>query len=113
MERVRNFLTLLRGQLWIVPTLMSAAALALAYVMLGTGLAYRVPQGADLWWLYGGDAETARNLLSALLSGLMTMTSLVVSVTFIILTLASNQLGPRLVWNFIGDRQIQAVLGLF
>jgi uncharacterized membrane protein len=43
----------------------------------------------------------------------MTMTSLVVSVTFVTLTLAANQLGPRLIWNFIGDRQIQAVLGLF
>jgi uncharacterized membrane protein len=113
MERIRNVLALLRGQLWIVPALMSAAALALAYAMLGSGLAYLAPRGTDLWWLYGGDAGTARNLLSALLSGLMTMTSLVVSVTFIILTLASSQLGPRLVWNFIGDRQIQAVLGLF
>jgi hypothetical protein len=32
--------------------------------------------------------------MSSLLSGLMTMTSLVVSVTFVILTLAANQLGP-------------------
>jgi len=41
------------------------------------------------------------------------MTSLVVSVTFVILTLAANQLGPRLISTFIGDRQIQTVLGLF
>ena len=37
MERIRNGLALLRGQLWIVPALMSAAALALAYAMLGSG----------------------------------------------------------------------------
>jgi uncharacterized membrane protein len=43
----------------------------------------------------------------------MTMTSLVVSVTFVILTLAANQLGPRLIAIFMGDRQIQSVLGLF
>jgi uncharacterized membrane protein len=43
----------------------------------------------------------------------MTMTSLVVSVTFVILTLAANQLGPRLIPIFMGDRQIQIVLGLF
>ena len=64
--------------------------------------------GSAGWWLYGGEAETARNLLSALLSGLMTMTSLVVSVTFVILTLAANQLGPRLIAIFMSDKQIQS-----
>jgi uncharacterized membrane protein len=31
----------------------------------------------------------------------------------VVLSLAANQLGPRLIWNFIGDRQIQVVIGLF
>jgi hypothetical protein len=43
----------------------------------------------------------------------MTMFSLVVSVTFVILTLAANQLGPRLIPTFMSYRQIQTVLGLF
>jgi uncharacterized membrane protein len=43
----------------------------------------------------------------------MTMMSLVVSVTFVILSLAANQLGPRLIPTFMADRQIQAVIGLF
>jgi serine protease Do len=43
----------------------------------------------------------------------MTMTSLVVSMTFIILPLAANQLGPRLVTNFLADRLLQVALGLF
>ena len=113
MSRVYNFVVLLRGQLWILPALMSALALLLAYAILGAKVDLSEPRGTDLWWLYSGDASTARDLLSTLLSGLMTMTSLVVSVTFVTLTLAANQLGPRLIWNFIGDRQIQAVLGLF
>jgi uncharacterized membrane protein len=113
MSRVYNFVVLLRGQLWILPAVMSATAVLLAYAILGSGVDLSDPRGSDLWWLYSGDASTARDLLSTLLSGLMTMTSLVVSVTFVTLTLAANQLGPRLIWNFIGDRQIQAVLGLF
>jgi uncharacterized membrane protein len=44
---------------------------------------------------------------------MITMTSLVVSITVVVLSLAANQLGPRLIWNFIEDRRIQAVIGLF
>ena len=49
--------------------------------------------------------------MSSLLSGLITMTSLVG--TFVILTLAASQLSPRLISTFIADRQIQIVFGLF
>jgi len=114
MERFRNVLVLLRGQLWIIPLILSILALALAYWVLAFGPAVVADWDTnEFWWLYGGDASSARGLLSSLLSGLMTMTSLVVSVTFVILTLAANQLGPRLIPIFMGDRQIQSVLGLF
>ena len=111
-ERLRNGIVLLRVQLWIVPVLMSIGAMALAFVLLEFGPGY-FGDADGRGWIFGGDSETARNLLSSLLSGLLTMTSMVVSITFVILTLASNQLGPRIVTSFIADRQIQAVLGVF
>lgn len=114
MDRIRNITVWLRAQLWLIPLLMSILALALAWWLLTSGAA--LLEGwtdPDLWWLYSGDARSARDLLSSLLSGLMTMTSLIVSVTFVILTLAANQLGPRLIATFMADRQIQVVLGLF
>ena len=114
MDRLRNAIVLLRGQLWIIPLFLSALALGLAYWVLTWGASFfEVRAAGGFWWLYGGDASSARDLMSSLLSGLMTMTSLVVSVTFVILTLAANQLGPRLISTFMGDRQIQTVLGLF
>jgi uncharacterized membrane protein len=114
MERIRNVIVLLRSQLWIIPLILSALALSLAYWILTSGASFLEVQAVSgFWWLYGGDASSARDLMSSLLSGLMTMTSLVVSVTFVILTLAANQLGPRLISTFMGDRQIQTVLGLF
>jgi len=115
MSRVGNFFVLMRERLWVVPILISCIALALAYSLIHVGgsiFAAKIPEG-ELRWLFSGDASTARGLLSSLLSGLLTMTSLVVSVTFVILTLAANQLGPRLISTFLGDRQIQVVLGLF
>ncbi|MDQ4135532.1 MAG: DUF2254 domain-containing protein [Pseudomonadota bacterium] len=113
MERIRNFILLLRGQLWILPAIISGLALVLASFLLSNGAAILPSPSADIWWLYSGDAASAREVLSSLLSGLMTMTSLVVSITFVILTLAASQLGPRLIATFIADRQIQTVLGVF
>lgn len=112
MERIRGILFVMRGQFWLLPSLMSGAGIGAALLVLGSSWNI-APGDANLWWLYSGDASAARDLLASLLSGMMTMTSLVISITFVILTLSANQLGPRLIWNFIGDWQIQAVLGLF
>ncbi len=113
MIRLRNILALLRGQFWIIPALVTMFAGGVALVVLRYGSSLLAEGSVKFWWLYSGDASTARNLLSSLLSGLITMTSLVLSLTFVILTLAANQLGPRLITIFISDRQIQLVLGLF
>jgi uncharacterized membrane protein len=101
-----------KSQVWALPALVVLVFAGLSVAMLRWGPA--VGTGASSpWWLYSGDAKTARDLLGAILSGLITMTSLVLSMTFVVLTLAANQLGPRLVTILTGDRQIQLVLGLF
>jgi uncharacterized membrane protein len=112
MQRVWNFLFWLQGRLWLIPALMSVAALFLVYILLGPAGDY-FQDYTKMWWLYSGDAGTARDLLSTLLGGMITMTSLVVSITVVVLSLAANQLGPRLIYNFIEDRRIQSVIGLF
>ncbi len=113
MTRLRNILAHLRVQLWLLPALITALAGGLAYLMIEYGAALFSGVESDVWWLYSGGPDSARDLLSSFLSGMMTMTSLVVSITFVILTLAASQLGPRLISMFVADRQIQAVLGLF
>ena len=116
MDRIRNFLSHLREQLWLVPVALTVAAMLVAVFMLSFGSRIFSGDGGGegaAWWLYSGGPESARTLLSSLLSGLMTMTSLVISMTFVILTLAASQLGPRLISMFVSDREIQAVLGLF
>jgi uncharacterized membrane protein len=112
-ERLANILVRVRSSLWLIPVTVAAASFALAYYLLSSGLAFSTGVIDDMWWLFGGDADTARDLLSTLLSGMITMTSLVVSITMVVLSLGAGQLGPRLIWIFIRDRQIQGVLGLF
>lgn len=113
LERLRNYLVRLRATLWLLPAGISVLACVLAFALLTWGPDFAGGTVDELWWLFSGDAETARDLLSTLASGMITMTSLVVSITVVVLTLAANQLGPRLVSRFMADNQIKAVLGLF
>ncbi len=113
MDKFTNILNRVRASLWLVPALMTVMAGALAWLMLFSGFEFVNFEEGSTWWLFSGDARTARDLLSSLLSGMITMTSLVVSITMVVLSLAAGQLGPRLIGNFIQDRQIQIVLGLF
>jgi uncharacterized membrane protein len=111
-ERIRNAFVAVRSSLWLIPAMLSIAAVLAARLIVAferEGLLGRV----DAWWFFSSDAETARELLSTLLSAMINMTSLVISVTMVVLTLAASQLGPRLIWSFLRDRQIQAVLGTF
>lgn len=113
MDYIRNVISLVRSKFWLLPGLIMIASAGLAWWLLTDGDVIGPDTEATRWWLYSGEAATARDLLSSLLGGLMTMTSLVVSITFVILTLAASQLGPRLIAIFMRDRQIQGVLGLF
>ena len=54
-----------------------------------------------------------RLFLSNLVTAMITMATLVISITMVVLTLAAQQLGPRLIRNFMADRRTQVTLGLF
>jgi uncharacterized membrane protein len=79
-------------------------------------LAIHVPlrQGDNsVWFLYSGSAEEAPPFLTSLVTAMITMATLVISITMVVLTLAAQQLGPRLIRSFMADRRTQATLGLF
>jgi uncharacterized membrane protein len=108
-----QFLTLwhrLRTSLWALPMLMVAAAAAAAILAVNMP----VRQGDDpVWFLYSGDAEEAPQFLTSLVTAMITMATLVISITMVVLTLAAQQLGPRLIRSFMADRRTQVTLGLF
>jgi len=111
LPRLAAFWERLRTSLWFLPALMVAGSVLLAWLALRIEIPLK---GTEfVWWLNQGSAEEAGRLLSALLGSLITMSTLVISITMVVLTLAANQLGPRLIRSFVGDRKTQAVLGLF
>lgn len=88
-----------------------AAALAFATVALDEAFANEWLQA--LGWVYTGGAEGASLVLSTIAGSMITIAGVVFSMTLVALSLASSQLGPRLLRNFMRDTTNQAVLGTF
>ena len=103
----------LRSSFWFVPAAMAcfAAALALSAVAIDEAV-------ADDWlerlgWSYSGGAEGASLLLSTVAGSMIAIAGTVFSMTLVAMSLASSQLGPRLLRNFMRDTANQVVLGTF
>jgi uncharacterized membrane protein len=99
----------IRTSLWAIPFAMVCVAAAGALL----AARIRLVQGGDpVWWLYSGGTESAPEFLGNLVSAMITMATLAISITMVVLTLAAQQLGPRLIRRFMSDRTTQLSLGL-
>ncbi|AFM17097.1 putative membrane protein [Mycolicibacterium chubuense NBB4] len=104
----------LRSRLWPVPALgvVAAVVAGIAIPELDGAVDQHLPTAlAD--YLFGGGADAAREILGAIATSLITVTSLTFSLTLVTLQLASSQYSPRLLRTFAADRFVQRTLGLF
>ena len=94
----------LRSQLWPLPV--AGVVLAVAAGVALPAVDAWLDEDLPLWLatlLFGGDAGSARTLLDAIASSLITVTSLTFSLTVVTLQLASGQFSPRLLRTFTSD----------
>jgi uncharacterized membrane protein len=111
--RLLNLWEKLRTSYWFIPSLMVLAALLLAP---GINWLDDVWTPDWLWesgWAHKNEPAGARELLSTAAGGVITVTGVVFSITIVALSLASQQFGPRLLYNFMRDRGNQFVLGTY
>jgi uncharacterized membrane protein len=101
----------LATSLWIVPALAAVLAFTLAKVI--SFVDRSIPGSRDAWYLFAGQAESARELLSTIASSLMTFTGVVFSITILVLQLASSQYSPRVLPTFLEDRATRFSMGVF
>jgi uncharacterized membrane protein len=111
--RLRNLWEVLRSTFWIVPALMTMAAVALSFGLIALDETVRDRVLEDVGWLWAGGPEGARALLSTVAGSMITVAGVVFSITIVALSLASSQFGPRLLRNFVRDTGNQIVLGTF
>ena len=103
----------LRTNLWVVPMVEVIGAVLL---YAGTHALDRSAFHGALHlpsWVIEGDADAARQILTAIAAAVITVVGVVFSIILVTLTLASTQFGPRMLRNFIRDRGTQITLGTF
>jgi uncharacterized membrane protein len=86
--------------------LLAAATLAIDGKATGEWL-------SNIGWIHSRSAAGARDLLRVVASSMITIAALTYSIIVVALQLASSQLGPRLVRNFMRDLGNQIVMGTF
>ena len=103
----------LRAQLWPVPSVTIAFAIA-----IGIGLPIldeAIDDNLPAWltvYLFQGGADASRAVLQAIAGSLITVTALTFSLTVVTIQLASSQFSPRLLRTFTSDSVVHATLGL-
>jgi uncharacterized membrane protein len=98
---------------WVLPAVLVLVGIAGSIGTVVLDRREAVPSWLVERWLYGGGDNGARALLGAIASSTIGVAGTVFSITVAALTLASNQMGPRLLRNFMRDRGNQATLGVF
>jgi len=91
---------------------MAIIALVLAWATLVVDERLATAAWHSEWW-YGGGPEGARAVLSVVAGSMMTVAGVVFSIMMVVLSLAAQQYGPRLLRNFMRDRVTQFALGVF
>ena len=91
----------------MIPSLYVIAALALGKIVPELERSDLDPLGLDI------DAESAREMLAAVASGMITFTGLVVSVAVVVVQFGAGQYTPRLVLRFRRDPVVKHALGIF
>ncbi|MFY9919700.1 MAG: DUF2254 domain-containing protein [Mycobacterium sp.] len=104
----------LRSRLWPVPAIgvITAVVAGVAIPELDGALDQHMPPTVA-GYLFGGGADAAREVLGAIATSMITVTSLTFSLTLVTLQLASSQYTPRLLRTFAADRFVQRTLALF
>ena len=103
----------LRSSFWFLPGCMAGAAVALAIVSVKVDEPMREWLALNMGWTFTSGAEGASAVLGIIAGSMITIAGVVFSMTLITLSLASSQLGPRLLRSFMRDSTTQVVLGTF
>jgi uncharacterized membrane protein len=113
MKKLQFFWEELNSSFWFVPILMLLIAIgsAIGLIYLDSRIDY-FPEGI-LKYLLPASVDSARSMLGIIAGATIGVAGTVFSITLVVLTLASSQLGSRLVRNFMYDRLNQVVLGTY
>ncbi|WP_207537714.1 DUF2254 domain-containing protein [Sabulicella rubraurantiaca] len=95
---------------WLRPSAMVVAAVVLAELLVRHENSISLPGWMEAW-IYAGGISGARGVLAAVAGAMIGVAGTTFSITVAALSLASDQMGPRLLGNFTRDPGNQYALG--
>lgn len=113
MRKILYFLGELKATFWFIPLLLILLAVFFAIALVHWDSQFSLPDEGLIQYIYVRSAGSARSILMTISGAMIGVAGTVFSITLVALTLASSQLGPRLVKNFMYDRLNQIVLGSY
>jgi uncharacterized membrane protein len=110
--RARRLLRSLADAFWVLPAAIVVILAGLGLLVVEIQIWGALPDWLPSDWIYGGGETGARTLLGAVASSTIGVAGTLFSITIAALSLASSQMGPRLLRNFVRDRGNQVTLGV-
>lgn len=113
MKNPQYLLEKLNASFWFIPILMLLFAIGSAIGLIYLDSQIQFSHDGAFRYLLPASVESARSLLTIIAGAMIGIAGTVFSITLVVLTLASSQLGSRLVRNFMYDKLNQVVLGSY
>lgn len=110
--RARRLWRSLADSFWVLPAAIVVLLAGLGLLVIEIQVWEALPDWLPSDWIYGGGETGARTLLGAIASSTIGVAGTLFSITIAALSLASSQMGPRLLRNFVKDRGNQVTLGV-
>lgn len=113
MKKLLFFWNELMATFWLIPVLIILLSIFLAIGFVYIDQTVTFSQEGLGRFFFVNSTDSARSILSTISGAMIGVAGTVFSVTLVALTLASSQLGPRLIKNFMYIRLNQIVLGSY
>ena len=110
---VLKYINELRASYWFIPSLMVVGAIMLFLLTVLLDAQIDTEWMGNVPFLFSSRPEGARAVLSTVAGSMITVASVTFSLTLLAVSHANGQFGPRLLNNFMRDRQNQFTLGTF
>ncbi len=113
MKKILFYWSKLKSTFWFIPFLLILLAILVALIAVSIDINIEFLNKGIGKYIFISSPNSARSVLSTISGAMIGVAGTVFSITLVVLTLASSQLGPRLISNFMYDRLNQIVLGSY
>ncbi|MBC7659560.1 MAG: DUF2254 domain-containing protein [Chitinophagaceae bacterium] len=103
----------IRNSYWFIPSIMTCFAGLLAFLSLLVDYSDSLKVLPNWTYLFSGGTDGARDVVGVVAGSIITVAGVTFSISIVILSLAAQQYGSRLLRNFTRDRALHFIIGTF